>query len=370
MKHFSSYISFLLSVFLLIHFSGCNRTDDDFDIDNAPAAEVPTPDSNKTTDTNESAAPTLVVIYKTGIDDGIIAGEPFGADRNFTAETIDGDRIVHVGVRTWQDSVMNEEGRFTQEEAVRYCQNLVYASFDDWRLPNRHEMYEIVNYGHTYTDKPTIDDIFQHATKRYYWISENLIGHNHNILSNLAFTISLTDGVSYPMDRSQRLFLRCVRGERLFYINYIERGSDGIYHDQKTGFMWAKIAGPETMSSAKSRCENLLFSGYSDWRLPNINELHTVMPSVVDESRYPYLSEPLLRDAPHQLWSSTIRDTAYGRYLDNYWNNSWGGTVLADGTVILPDSDHPLGRDIMNDATIQMEDNDSVYSICIRGGHL
>ncbi|MMZ69871.1 hypothetical protein D1872_327920 [compost metagenome] len=55
-----------------------------------------------------------------------------------------------------------------------------------------------------------------------------------------------------------------------------------------------------------------------------------------------------------------------GRYLDNYWNfGNWG-----DNDKVPVDADHPLGRDVMNDDSIEMDNANSVFSICIRGGRL
>jgi hypothetical protein len=59
-------------------------------------------------------------------------------------------------------------------------------------------------------------------------------------------------------------------------------------------------------------------------------------------------------------------DGTMGRYLDNYWNaGNWG-----DDDQVPVDDSHPRGRDVQNDANIEADNGDSVYSICIRGGRL
>lgn len=52
--------------------------------------------------------------------------------------------------------------------------------------------------------------------------------------------------------------------------------------DQKTGLVWQqKTAGQRSWESALSYCENLKLGGKSDWRLPDIKEL----VSIVDLSK-------------------------------------------------------------------------------------
>lgn len=61
---------------------------------------------------------------------------------------------------------------------------------------------------------------------------------------------------------------------------------DGIITDDLTGLMWRKDAGAgnRSWSSAVSYANNLTFGGYTDWRLPNVNELQSLVNA---EERYP-----------------------------------------------------------------------------------
>ena len=67
--------------------------------------------------------------------------------------------------------------------------------------------------------------------------------------------------------------------------NFVDN-SDGTISDTSTGLMWQKATAPGTYTweQALTYCENLTLpaGGYSDWRLPNRNELQ----SIVDYSRY------------------------------------------------------------------------------------
>lgn len=66
--------------------------------------------------------------------------------------------------------------------------------------------------------------------------------------------------------------------------HYTDHGN-GTATDHVTGLMWATDGNGEgcfngqtaTWSEALDYCENLSFAGYSDWRLPNIRELHSLV---------------------------------------------------------------------------------------------
>jgi hypothetical protein len=64
---------------------------------------------------------------------------------------------------------------------------------------------------------------------------------------------------------------------------FIDNGN-GTITDTGTGLMWQKATAPGTYTweQALTYCENLILGGHSDWRLPNRNELQ----SIVDYSRY------------------------------------------------------------------------------------
>ncbi|MCL4180327.1 MAG: DUF1566 domain-containing protein [Verrucomicrobia bacterium] len=85
----------------------------------------------------------------------------------------------------------------------------------------------------------------------------------------------------------------------------------GMVRDNLTGLMWtsdANIDGPKDWPSAVDFCQALDHGGYTDWRLPNIRE----MQSLIDFGRF----DPALPAGHHFTgWQS-----------DNYWSS----TMLAD----------------------------------------
>ena len=78
----------------------------------------------------------------------------------------------------------------TWQEALEYAENLVYAGYDDWRLPNAKELQYIVDYSRSpdTTGSPAIDPIFHttsivnEARKKdypYFWTSTTHLDGPH-----------------------------------------------------------------------------------------------------------------------------------------------------------------------------------------------
>lgn len=87
-----------------------------------------------------------------------------------------------------------------------------------------------------------------------------------------------------------------------------------IVTDTKTGFVWqGTYVSGKTWQQALDYCENLTYAGFTDWRLPNKNEL----VSLLNDLRYrPVSSFP---DMPSQyFWSSSSskNTTSSAWYVD------------------------------------------------------
>ncbi|MDA3833242.1 MAG: DUF1566 domain-containing protein, partial [Spirochaetales bacterium] len=94
----------------------------------------------------------------------------------------------------------------------------------------------------------------------------------------------------------------------------VDNGNDTVT-DTETGLMWQKETAPGTYAwqQALAYAEGLLLGGHSDWRLPNRNELQTL----VDYSRYNPAIDPLLEanTMSPRYWSSTTA----ARHADAAW---------------------------------------------------
>ena len=101
---------------------------------------------------------------------------------------------------------------------------------------------------------------------------------------------------------------------------------DGTVSDTVTGLMWSQdTLGGMDWASAMAHCETLVFAGYNDWRLPNRNELQ----SLVDYSiYYPSIDATFFPDTVSSgYWSSTTNaSNSDHAWLVNFGNGSVGSS--------------------------------------------
>ncbi len=79
-----------------------------------------------------------------------------------------------------------------------------------------------------------------------------------------------------------------------------------VVHDEKTGLWWTKeIAAGKTWQQALAYCEGLDYGEVDNWRLPNINELLSLVDRSLDDPASGFPGIP--SDA---FWTSTTVDAA------------------------------------------------------------
>lgn len=91
--------------------------------------------------------------------------------------------------------------------------------------------------------------------------------------------------------------------------DFSRNDSKGIVTDSITGFQWQDDYRPNNPEIRKANwadavdyCNDLVLGGYSDWRLPNINELLTI---VFFEKKDPSISNEFVYIKHDSYWSST-----------------------------------------------------------------
>lgn len=94
---------------------------------------------------------------------------------------------------------------------------------------------------------------------------------------------------------------------------YIRDDNKKIVLDSSNGLMWQDDAIGISMNwaTALTTCENLTLGAYSDWRLPNNNELY----NLADKSRIgPKMSPVFTQVVSDSYWSSTTEASGSSNY--------------------------------------------------------
>jgi hypothetical protein len=228
--------------------------------------------------------------------------------KSFSVQTVNGDKIVvdnNTGLE-WQQSP--GEGSYNWQEAQDYCRESTYAGFSDWRLPTPHEILTIADNGKS---NPAIDTtIFKNMPTEVtgsFWTSKAYQD------GTFPRRFDSYDGCVAFSDKADLYYAICVRGDELPSGGFVVSGSsdEPVVTDVTTGLVWQKIV-PKTQYTwleAFSHCENLTYAGSSNWRLPNKNELASLVS--FNLSKAPYSDFPEVSDL-------SISNQAYG----HYWSSS------------------------------------------------
>ncbi len=292
---------------------------------------------------------------------------------------------------TWYDSNPATNGGAagsigTDTEAfLKALNNAHYGGYSDWRLPTIKELTYIVDYSINYSsDSPgsTINHWYFPDTHVYYVNSQywSATTYSDNALS--AWVVEFTLGRSFDWGKDAVAYVRAVRGGQSESFLHSATGSfddagklsvddastaadgciingDGTVTETSSGLMWQQT-GPtstQTWEQALAYCEGLSLGGFTDWRMPNIKELK----SLVDYSRFrPSINTNCMDTSWAFYWSSTSdaanKTSAWGvsfTYGDDYSlikNTSNYVRAVRGGYSAL--SVNPVSRNVSKDAGV------------------
>ena len=253
---------------------------------------------------------------------------------------VDGDRVTDAltGL-VWPRDANLAEFPFTWDEALAFVADLNssdYLGYRDWRLPNRRELRSLISHQ---TRRPALpeDHPFENVFANWYWSSTSSAQHpNHAWYINLdggrmfyggkdqGYMVwpvrgrgrgcLLSTGQQYCFDHRGRVIDCAGSGQDAEYApempwpaRRFEQTADGIL-DRLTGLLWTRCAdlarGSVSWQQALDTVQALEQQNDGmTWRLPNINELE----SLVDCARY----EPALP-----------ADHIFDQVQDIYWSSS------------------------------------------------
>ena len=194
-----------------------------------------------------------------------------------------------------------------------------YAGIKTWRLANLEELATLRDYG--VGTAPFINATAFPATVAYlFWSSNTFVPSTANAYY---FNYGTGAAVRSTLDKTNtNSSARCVSGPAKEYSNNFTDNGDETVTDNATGLIWHKCimgrSGTDcsggtttgyTWADAITQC-NAFTLGGKTWRLPNINELETLInPNATTNL---YISSVFITPSVAAFWSSTtlISDTS------------------------------------------------------------
>ena len=207
----------------------------------------------------------------------------FGEDADFNIYPpfflINGNRTVTDTITglMWQQV---DGGEMTIENAVIYCDTLTLGGYTDWRLPTAHEAFSIQNMQYA---NPSLNTSVFPITGAEYWWSSNEQAND----ANKVWCTNAGGGIgNHPKTETisaggtKKFHVRAVRG--IFIpepiANHFTDNVNGTITDNITNLVWQKIHSTDSLNWEQSLtyADTATIGGYTDWRLPNIKELHSL----------------------------------------------------------------------------------------------
>ena len=276
-----------------------------------------------------------------------------GITRNYTRDNINGIVTDNITKLMWQDNELVQKPLVTQtnfdaenyeqysgDTAANYCENLSLGKYMDWRLPTLDELSLLIDFGRinpaidfTFKNRPpeVEEDIYyQGKISDNYWTSTSHLSIDYN-QDDSGRSISFYTGYFTNYKKNIPLSVRCVRGkEREVVDRFIRDDVEDVVYDKKTCLVWQDDSAIKGNSgygmyvdwyTAMNYCKTLELSSYDDWRLPNVNELKSIMDfntSIVVEfytNRTYYATKDAFKNITStNFWTSTMDVTSSG-----YW---------------------------------------------------
>ncbi len=215
------------------------------------------------------------------------------------------------------DGIINFYDKLKYSEAVDSAATCNTGGYNDWRLPTIKELYSIAMF-YGAEPGPTQPVPIKYIDTTYFSVGcgdVNSLSHGDlgteriidgQITSSTLYVSTTMNGQAtvfgfnfidgrikgYPTTspvpedgQSKHFYVLYVRGNTAYGTNQFVNNGNGTITDNATELMWMQNDNGAglTWENALSYAENLTYAGYSDWRLPDVKELQ----SIVDYTRSP-----------------------------------------------------------------------------------
>ena len=240
----------------------------------------------------------------------------------------------------------------TWQQALDYIKTLNsgnYRGYNDWRMPNRIELESLVNYGVAIPASFLSENYFTSVLQSHYWSSTSFL-----LWPDISWIVNFSTGHStsgYKTSYSNILPVRSIGNQALnalpatgenncydtnglaiacpdtgqdgelktgvaipsprFSDNSINNSSDLTIVDNLTGLIWSKNGNPYGTAMNWQQALDYIkslnvkqYQGKADWRLPNINELKSLV-NITDSSTVSLLNTNGFTNVQYGYWTST-----------------------------------------------------------------
>lgn len=261
-----------------------------------------------------------------------------GAD--FRSQTVGNDELV-VDTRFGWMWAKPSARRFEWYDAMAYCNNLAAGGYTDWELPGFWQLRSIVDH---LAEGPYIYAAFTRVTESHiFWSRDDSISIDQPDWDD-RWALFAKRGLFTFEVRDQEFNAMCVRG-RAPQVNapsgedrFTEEQPDLVL-DRRSGLYWTSTRNTKisqfylwtrnvTFAEAEAYCEKLTFAGRSNWRLPNVQELITIMQP---QFRHPMTSMPKMPSSMYPIWTS-----------DSQIKTGYRWMVYSNAQVVAVDDTHGI----------------------------
>ena len=219
----------------------------------------------------------------------------------------------------WYKPVSDNE--LKHQDAIDFCNILNtnnIAEKTNWRLPYLHELVSIVNFNEHVN--PLVDGFyFPYIETEKYWtltkLGNNPDGKNYFYVDFSGASQFYTEDGTVAENYAICVSSEYNYDEKRSFERYVEIpvNEDVIVEDKATGLVWQKVSDYTTRvwKDALKYCQDLEYADKDDWRLPNINELHSLATYGLNyelQTTFPDLGDDF-------FWSSTTN----ANIIPNAW---------------------------------------------------
>ncbi len=342
-------IAFLSLAFGILLSAGCKKDDTTVKTENLPnISGYPIVGTNQTkyySDAGEIAAPAQ--------------GEPYYGQNpmypgNVPSYTDNGDGTITDNV-TGLMWVKDRGPKISWDAAVDGASTNSTAGYSDWRMPTIKELYSLIQFsGVNGPDNTNIAGYIPFINTTYFGFTYGA-GTSSNVGERIIdcqdwsateyvstvmgdqtaiFGVNFADGRIKGYNKfvpssgaENEKYVRYVRGNPTYGVNNFQDNGDGTITDLATNLMWSKddskvgLNWPEALAWVQTQ-NAADYLGHSDWRLPDIKELE----SIVDYTRSPSTTSSPALDTRYFNCTTITNEAGEPDY--SYF---WSSTVLLDG---------------------------------------